>query len=140
MIDGTLVFTDVGSLVVNSMLDLKWTHVLIWLGDWFYEATWPHVKAGPRYHWRQQLVLPPKQPYAAIQVAGMLEYAEANLGRRYSIEGYIHPERYGKTEGIYCSQFACECLRAGMVGIPHQFGYDPDKLLAAMKQLENIRR
>lgn len=137
--EGTLVFTDIKSTLVNDWLHLKWTHVLIWLDGWYYEATWPHVKAGPKYEWRQQLVLPPRHPYAAIQVAGMVEYAEKNLGRRYSIEGYRFPDRYGKTAGIYCSQFACECLRAGMVGVPHESGYDPDKLLAAVKELERAR-
>ena len=132
MKEGSLIFCDVLP-IVNKVTGLYWSHVMIYLDGYFYEATPPVVrKISNMPHVKRSLVVEPKQPYTNEQIARMLAYAEANLGRPYRVRGYLFPRRYGKTRGIYCSQFACDALRAGGVALDFRAGYSPDTLYEAM--------
>jgi hypothetical protein len=131
---GTLLFTDSGGQVLNRTLSLNYMHVLIWLNDIWYEATWPVVrKTNKDRRTNRWLFREPIATYTPAQLRGMLQYAESMLGTPYMCQGYFFPNRYGKTRGVYCSEFACKVLRAGGVGIPAGAGYTPDKLLKTMK-------
>lgn len=127
--DGTLIFTDVATEFLNTVLDERWLHVLIFLRGSYYEATWPRVRKIDRYHYRRRLIV--RGTYTEAQVDKMVEFAESKLGLRYNFWGYFFPRWYNKTHGVYCSQYACQVLRAGDVPIPIGAGYSPDKLLKA---------
>lgn len=126
-------FTDQGGPIINEALNLKWTHVGVKLGGVYYEATWPKVRVSlylkhVKLCHRVVYVPPP-----IIQT--MKEYAESLLGTPYDATGYFIPGLYGKTKGIYCSQFACYVLRAGGINVSEDDGRDPDRLLAALEKL-----
>lgn len=127
-----IVFTDVGGDIVNQIIGENWTHVLIELTPGlYYEATWPVVKKGNKYPARRELRL--TLLVTSDRRDKMLAYAESKLGTRYNFWGYFFPRWYNKTKGIYCSQYACQVLRAGDVNIPIGAGYSPDKLLKAIR-------
>lgn len=128
---GTLIFTDIGGRVLNNVLDLNWLHVLIALDGTHYEATWPVVKRSCCYKWRRRVIVPPPWP---LDEAAMKKFADSQLGRKYSFRGYFVPRLYGKTKGIYCSQFACYTLIAGGAPIRKIDGYSPDTLLRAVRR------
>lgn len=128
---GTLIFTDIGGQVLNKALDLKWLHVLVWLDDVYYEATWPRVKRSTEYRWRRRLIV---EPPFGLDVEAMKKYADSQLGRQYSFRGYFVPHLYGKTRGIYCSQYASYVLIAGGAPIKKRDGYSPDTLLRAIQR------
>ncbi len=138
MRDGSLVFTDVGGKLVNNVTKLKYTHVLIWLRGLYYEATPPRVRKtskvenlGPAPIKLLDVVEPDPQ-YTDDQIERMFRFAERNLGRRYVLMGYFFPKLYGRTRGVYCSEFACDVLLAGGVDISKRSGYTPDLLYEAV--------
>lgn len=124
---GTLAFTDVMGPLVNVATGLKWTHVLIYLDPW-YEATVPKVKRSEGFQGRYVYVAPPD----GLDVDAMRKYADSQLGRPYGLRGYLNPKLYGKTRGVYCSEFACYVLRAGGLQIPKRAGYTPDRLYTVL--------
>lgn len=128
----TVVFTDQGGPVVNKVLGLTYTHALVTFdGVNYYEATWPRVTISTKYKRVSECRFSFHAPtYSVIK---MKEYAESQLGRKYSFWGYFFPSLYSKTRGIYCSQYVCDVLRAGDVPIPKGAGWSPDKLLKALK-------
>ena len=127
-----VVFTDVGGDIINNVLGEHWLHVLVELEPGlFYEATWPRVKKGPTYRAKRQVKFPLR--VSTLRHEKMVASAESKLGLRYNFWGYFFPRFYNKTHGIYCSQYACQILRAGDFPIPIGAGYSPDKLLKALK-------
>lgn len=126
-------FTDQGGPIINEALDLKWTHVGVKFGDVYYEATWPRVTTSKELKHTKQIHRELQLPPAVI--AKMEEFAKSLLGTPYSAVGYFMPKRYGKTKGIYCSQYACYVLRAGGINVSVDDGRDPDRLLAALEKL-----
>lgn len=131
---GTLIFTNIVGPRLQNMVDLEWTHVLISLRCRVYEATWPRVRCTCDIP-AQSFLLNPKSPYTESQIDKMVQYAVSQIGRPYNWRGFFQPCYYGKTYDIYCSQYACNILRAGEVPIPYCAGYSPDTLLAAMRKL-----
>jgi len=139
MREGTLIFTDQGGNLVNNTLGLKWTHVLIYFNGWLYEATWPRVrrtslKSGTALKKATKLEFF-FWDYTDEQRVRMELHALSRIGTPYSFWGYFFPKLYTKTYGIYCSQYACEILRAGGLNIPIGAGWSPDKLLKQMTLL-----
>jgi hypothetical protein len=128
----TVVFTDQGGPIVNTALELRYTHVLITFdGVQYYEATWPKVCISSKYKHTSECRLTFQAP--TISVDMMEAYARSQLGRKYSFWGYFFPSIYGRTRGIYCSQYVCDVLRAGEIPIPKGAGWSPDKLLKTLK-------
>lgn len=130
MKNGTLIFTEQAGPVVNGITGLEWTHVLIYFNGLYYEATFPKVKKGTKYRWRKRLILQPQREWNFDK---MLEYSKSQLGRLYQCIGFFHPGKYGKTKGIYCSEYVCYALRAGGVPIHKIAGHSPDVLLESLK-------
>lgn len=134
--DGTLIYSSLPGPLDNRLSGLEWTHVVIKLRGLYYEAAPPRVRRTCRLDAPCRLVKAPLEPYSEQQIDKMLEYAISQLGRKYQWTGFFLPHRYGKTRGIYCSEYACNILRAGGVAIPFLAGYSPDTLLAAMERLQ----
>lgn len=129
--DINIVFTDQGGPLINRVLGLKWTHVLVKFGDRYYEATWPRVKRSDSFNsvaFHVETVKVSDSMYDRAEL-----YAWSQIGRRYNFWGYFFPRWYGKTRGVYCSQFVCEVLRRAGVPLPPGAGWSPDKLLKALK-------
>ncbi|GMU26198.1 MAG: hypothetical protein AMXMBFR16_11030 [Candidatus Uhrbacteria bacterium] len=137
MTNGTLIFTDSGGPLINEWLDLRWTHVLVWLAGVYYEATPPRVRRSKRFKANSYTTLSPS--FSPAQVDQMVQYANSQLGRPYSFRGYFYPEVYGKTRGIYCSEYAGAIMQAGSLPIPYSAGYDPDRLYDSVRILLDSR-
>jgi len=134
----TIILTDQGGDIINNALGLTWSHVLIYLdNDWIYEATWPRVRKTHPWSGKALAKATKIEHFelfvTAQQWKGMIEYAESQLGKRYNFWGYFFPRWYNRTNGVYCSQFVCQVLRAGGLNIPIGAGYSPDKLLKTLK-------
>jgi hypothetical protein len=136
MIDGTLIYSTLPGPLDNRLSGLQWTHVVIGLRDYYYEAAPPRVRFKMYLDAPCHLVKVPVIQYSEEQIDKMVEYAKSQLGRKYQWTGFFIPKCYGKTRGIYCSEYACNILRAGGVQIPFRAGYSPDTLLAAMEKLQ----
>lgn len=139
MTEGALIFTDQGGDLVNKALGLKWTHVLIHFNGWLYEATWPRVRRTCLEERALKKATAMEffyGDYSKAQLSQMETYAWLKLGTPYSFWGYFFPKLYTRTHGVYCSQYACEVLRAGGVNIPIGAGWSPDKLLKTMTALK----
>ena len=88
---------------------------------WVYEATPAKVRQMPLpEYWRELaalntrrepkttvLLLRPKRSYASEQVQSMKRYMDSQLGRRYSIKGYVRDKQ---SDGIHCAEFASSAL------------------------------
>ncbi len=133
--DGTVVLSNTNGHVLNGLTRLRWTHAAIVLDGSVYEATWPRVRKAPLSAIkRRHVMIPPAQPLASDQVAAMMRYAEASLGRRYMLRGWLFPQLYGRTRGVYCSEFVARVLIAGGGPLPLRSGYSPDVLGQAIRR------
>jgi uncharacterized protein YycO len=127
--DGTVVLSKTDGLILNALTGLHWTHAAIVLDDTVYEAAWPRVRKVPLSAIkRRHVMIPPSTPLTRQQIAAMVRYAEGSLGRRYMLRGWLFPRNYGRTRGVYCSEFAARVLIAGGAHISLRSGYTPDVL------------
>jgi hypothetical protein len=133
--DGTVVLSNTDGPVLNALTGLRWTHAAIVLDGSVYEAAWPRVRKAPLSSVkRRNVMLAPSRPFTARQVASMVRYADASLGRRYMLRGWLFPGMYGRTRGVYCSEFVARVLIAGGRPLPLRSGYSPDVLERAIRR------
>lgn len=137
--EGTLLFfkpngtNSLTSSAIENQTGSRLTHVAIVLFDngtpYVYEATTPGgVQRTPydvfynKFQTRrtlrplmdlQMLVVFPGQPYNQTQLIKMKKYANAQLGRPYSVQGYLNDK---KVVGMQCAQYVGNILQeAGVV-------------------------
>lgn len=128
-----VIFTDQDGPLVNRTLKLKYTHVLVDFDGMYYEATVPRVRKTTQEQPKNVHTVTRLEVYVdEADYAKMLEYAESQLGRIYMCRGFFFPKVYGKTEGIYCSEYACYILMAGRYLSNKRAGYSPDTLFTAI--------
>ncbi|OGN96975.1 MAG: hypothetical protein A2Z77_00565 [Chloroflexi bacterium RBG_13_51_36] len=126
-----LIFNDIRGNFVNRVTNLTWTHVLVWLNGYYYEATFPKVRKTKAWQpCKNWIKITPQVTKGQIEL--MTKYADKMLGTPYELRGYIFPSLYGKTRGVYCSEFACYILMAGGLPLKPRDGYTPDSLLRAI--------
>jgi len=128
--DGTVLFIDRGGDLANNVLKLEYTHVLIRLDDAWYQATFPRVTRTRDYKAHTEVLF--LKPQVGLRYPDMLRVANENLGRLYSVEGFVNPDKYGQTKGIYSSQYVAMILVAGGARVTLEAGRDPDKLFYAL--------
>jgi hypothetical protein len=124
--DGTLLFLDNSNMFVELYTGSETTHVAVVLNDrgepWVYEAT-PHevrklalddyyAELGKLNQRRKESkkirvhMVRPRETYSAEEVAAMRGWLESQLGRRYSVKGYVR----GQSDGIHCAELAAHTL------------------------------
>jgi len=75
-------------------------------------------------------VLEPKSPYAKTQIERMRAHAVSQIGRRYSIQGYV---RGKESDGIHCAHFAAATLEAsGRFQFDEEYAISPGELVASV--------
>jgi len=125
---GSLVVFEDSNKVVAVWTDSDVTHLamLMTVGGepCIYEATPARVRCVPLARYCHELtlangrrrdpvrmwILEPKEPYQHDQLAQMHAYLNRQLGRRYSVKGYV---RKRPAEGIHCAELASTALARG---------------------------
>ena len=126
--DGSLLVFEHSNKPVAQATGSSITHVALVFqhGDanWVYEATPAKARRLSLAEYRLELggldrnrsepsrvtVLEPKYPYSELQIERMRAHAASQLGRRYSIKGYL---RHKDSDGIHCAHLAAATLEAG---------------------------
>src|SRR5262245_33049222 len=127
--DGTLLFLENAKSVVKIATGGKIGHVAIVMSDegqpWIYEATPAHVRrVSPEAYYEELvrinakrgddkkirvLALPPQKPYSNVEKAAMRKFLAEQLGRPYSVAGYV---KHKDAVGIHCAELAASTLTA----------------------------
>ena len=120
--DGTVLFVENSSFIVESVTDFNTTHVAVIFDDKVYNAEPPFVKTYKVGDYLKIIAKEndgkakcktvfcyPKNPYTKKQIKAMKNYLEGEVGRRYSLTGYV---KGIEAEGIHCSQLTTEALMA----------------------------
>lgn len=128
--DGTVLFTYEGNDLVSNVVKLKYAHVLIRLDDAWYHATYPRVTRTSDYKAHTEVLY--LKPQVGLRFPDMLRVANENLGRQCSVEGFVNPDKYNQTKGIYSSQYVAMILVAGGARVTIEAGRDPDRLFYAL--------
>lgn len=123
--DGSLLVLKNSNKPVVRWTGSDITHIAIVVSKggqpWVYEATPAKVRQLPLpSYWKELaelntrrepktsvLLLRPKAPYPTEQIQIMKRYMESQLGRRYSIKGYVRDKQ---SDGIHCAEFASSAL------------------------------
>jgi hypothetical protein len=73
----------------------------------------------------------PARPYTEIERNRLRVYLESQIGRRYSVRGYVR-DRSG--DGIHCAEFVSTALvRTGRYQFPPSYSISPVSLVAQIK-------
>lgn len=123
MEDGTLLFVENGQNLVECYTHSKYSHVAIVIDDHVYEANPPMIQKHSLLEWFTNIgkhnegtaspalvvVMLPDKPYSEKEIGNMREYLEKQVGRRYSVKGYL---RKIPGDGIHCSEMCASALEA----------------------------
>jgi hypothetical protein len=152
--DGTILYLTNSSKAVHLVTDSNISHVALLLSDskkrrWVYEATPARVRrvALSEYHHElsdlnkgrdrpmQLFALAPTKAYSSSQVKRMLSYVSAQLGRRYSVKGYV---RKKQAKGIHCAELVSRAVeRTGRAQFKQNYAMSPDEVVAKVASLYN---
>lgn len=125
--DGTLLFLENCSSVVQRATHGSMGHVAIVMNEgeeaWVYEAIPGRVRRlsvddyyaelsrlNARKNEDKQIrtfALRPEEPYTETERQAMRQYLDEQIGRRYSVKGYVRGE---ETRGIHCAELASHTL------------------------------
>lgn len=148
--DGTVIYLENSNPVVERYTGSSVTHVAIAIniGDqpWVYEATPNEVRRLPLSEYRHEIgelnqgrrkkvgltCMRPKQVYSAAEVAAMRAYLDSQLGRRYSVKGYV---RQKQGDGIHCAELLANTLtRGGHLTFEQAFRMSPHEVVERATQ------
>lgn len=148
--DGTVLFVENSNFVVETVTEFSTTHVCIVLDGKVYNAEPPAIRTYtvPEYlallaKWNgdskkcKTLVCRPKRPLSPKQIQAMRSFLEGEVGRRYSIRGYV---RGVESDGTHCSQLTTEALAAtGSVRSQRPWKVSPGTLRDAIQPRMNSK-
>lgn len=123
MEDGTLLFVENGQNLVECYTKSSYSHVAIVIDGQVYQAEPPRIRKEPVLDWFTNIakynegsgspalvvVMAPDKPYSKEEIAKMREFLESQVGRRYSIRGYL---RKVPGDGIHCAEMCSGALEA----------------------------
>lgn len=149
--DGSLLVMENSNKPVAQVTGSNITHVAMVFrhgdSEWVYEATPAQARRLTLAEYRIELgelnrdrrpptrvsVLEPKVPYSKLQIERMQSHAASQLGRRYSIKGYVRDK---EVDGIHCAQLAASTLAAsGRFEIDQAYAITPAELVASVSSL-----
>jgi len=125
---GDMLFVQNSHNLVECYTKSSFSHVAVVVkyGDktWVYEAEPPVVKRYTIEEWLTAMgdyntshpqspalvtVVTPNRPYSDAEVSKMKEFLETQVGRRYSVRGYL---RNVQTNGTHCSEMCAAAIEA----------------------------
>lgn len=151
--DGSIVYVLNGNQVVQNYTKSKITHVGIIVNidnePWMYEAELPKVRKMKISQYVEMLakenvnrqngeklslfIMQPKVPYTGQQIANAKGYLDEQIGRRYSLRGFVH-ERQVDT-GIHCSSLVSQALgKTGRYKFSNPDAVSPSALVLSVKK------
>ena len=126
--DGTLIFLENSSNIVERYTDSSYSHVAIIMSDkggkqWLYNAEQPRVKRYKIVDYFAEIgrmnegtkskvltsIVRPRRAYTEAEKVKMRAYLEKQVGRTYSIRGYL---RDIPGSGIHCSEIVAAAIEA----------------------------
>jgi hypothetical protein len=125
--DGSLLFVENGYNIVERFTDSSYSHVAIVLDGVVYEANPPDVRTYPLAEWFTNIgkanegsgspaiveIVSPNRPYTKDELREMRTYLNEQVGRRYSVRGYL---RKSPGDGIHCAEMCATALeKTGLV-------------------------
>jgi hypothetical protein len=125
--NGSLLFVENGYNVVERFTDSSYSHVAIVIDGVVYEANPPNVRTFPVSEWFTNIgkanegvgspaiveIVSPNRPYTQDELTAMKTYLDEQVGRRYSVRGYL---RKTPGDGIHCAEMCATALeKAGVV-------------------------
>ena len=123
--DGSLLALQDSNKPVANFTKSDITHVALLRKidgeNWVYEATPGRVRRMPLTAYSAEIarlnkgrsrptrmwIMEPQQPYRSDQLLDMHRYLDAQLGRRYSIKGYVRGQ---SGDGIHCAEYCSTAL------------------------------
>lgn len=115
--------------------------------EWVYEATPAKVRRISLGEYQREIgnfnqnrgrptrisVLKPKYPYSELQVDRMRHHAASQVGRRYSVKGYVRAKEF---DGVHCAHLAAETLQcSGRFQFDEAYAISPGDLVASIRPL-----
>jgi hypothetical protein len=150
--DGMLVVLRDSNVIVKEYTHSSWTHIGILLkldgefrvfeaapgavrkvtvAEFFRDSTpsrFTGRRAGPLVYF-----VPPRTPFSANEVTAMRDFAVQQIGRRYSVKGFL---RGRPVEGMNCAQFVAATLQqTGRVRFVNTFNQTPSSVLQLTRSL-----
>lgn len=126
--DGTLIFLENSSNIVECYTDSSYSHVAIVMSDdngkqWLYNAEPPKIRKYDPLEYFEVIgrmnegtkskvvtsIVRPRRPYSKEEKKRMRSYLEDQIGRRYSIRGYL---RNIPGDGIHCSEMCAGAVES----------------------------
>jgi len=138
--DGTLVFSNKPGTIIGEAARVsaskaqgypaKWTHVGIIFDGVIYHSDFPVVTKRTKLKPGERAIFVlPNRYYTPGEIKTMKNYAESQLGKRYSLRGY----RLRNGEEGWCSTFVGNVLNQTGHNITKQQRFTPDNLMRAVR-------
>lgn len=155
--DGTLIFLENSSNVVECYTDSTYSHVAIVMSDkdgvqWLYNAEPPRIRKYKVVDYFAEIgrmnegtnskvvtsIVRPRRRYTRSEKAKMREYLEGQIDRQYSIRGYL---RSIPGTGIHCSEMIAAAIEAtGRRNfVAKNFSISPGEL-ASLVSVDHVRQ
>jgi hypothetical protein len=143
---GSLIFLENSDKIVDAYTRSRIDHVAIVLRledqPWVYEATPPRVRRISLARYYNELaaaqaagerkvrvwLVAPADPFSVAEIQLMRRYLDRQLGRRYSVRGYVRDK---EGDGIHCAELAANSLsQCGRIKLDQCYNESPASLLA----------
>jgi hypothetical protein len=152
--DGSILYLTNSSKAVHLITDSKISHLALLLSDskkhqWVYEATPSRVRRIPLLEYHHELsilntgrdqpmrlfAMVPTKAYSATQLKRMQGYLSAQLGRRYSVKGYV---RKKQAKGIHCAELVSRAVeRTGRAQFKQTYAMSPGEVVSQVSKVYN---
>ena len=144
--DGSILYLTNSNKAVHLVTDSQITHVALLMSDskkrrWVYEATPAQVRRIPlkEYHYElseanakrsknmRLYAMRPTRTYKSTQLKRMRDYLDDQLGRRYSVKGYVRNEQ---GDGIHCAELVSRAIgRTGRAQFQRNYAMTPGEVV-----------
>lgn len=147
--NGTMLFVENGHNLVECYTRSNVSHVAIVIDDQVYEAEPPVVHKESVEDWLTKIakynerrgtpaiveVLKPSKPYTKSEIDKMRQFLDQQVGRRYSVRGYV---RKIPGDGIHCAEMSAQALAAtGRINVDQAYRLSPGNLREIVEDNHN---
>ncbi len=143
--DGSILYLTNSNKAVHLASDSNITHVAMLIREgkrrWVYEATPAKVRRLPLEQYHHELshlndqrssdmrlyAARPTREYKSVQLKRMKTYLKEQLGRRYSVKGYIRDKQ---ADGIHCAELVTRTIgKSGRANFHRNYAITPGEIV-----------